>query len=62
MKTVTRRKSFRGQQLTATTREGQTFTGTMLGWGSSFLRLRTADGKWTELATCTLDAVTEAQA
>lgn len=53
---ATRRSAFRGQRLTATTRSGETFTGTMLGWGTSFLRLQTADG-WKELATATLGRV-----
>jgi hypothetical protein len=58
---VTRRSAFRGQQLTATLRDGSTVTGSMLGWGASFLRL-SDNGKWTELSTCQLETVTAAQA
>jgi hypothetical protein len=57
---VTRRKSFTGQQVTVTTRDGWTATGTLLGWGSQLFRMRTAEGTWTELATCNLDTVVQA--
>ncbi len=54
---VTRRNAFRGQQLTVTTRSGETLTGTLLGWGASLLRLQTEAG-WRELAVASLDSVT----
>ena len=57
---VTRRKSYRGQQVTVITRDGWTATGSLLGWGSSLFRLQTAQGTWTELSVANLDRVVQA--
>ncbi len=57
---ITRKYAYRGQQVTVELRDGGTLTGTLLAWGTSVIRVRTADG-WTEKHVTRIARVTEAR-
>lgn len=49
---VTQRTAHRGQRIEVQTTDGQTITGTVIGWGAYRLTLCTEpDGRWREIST-----------
>jgi hypothetical protein len=49
--TISRRYSYAGQGVVVTTRDGESFQGTLIGWGPRVLRMETLDGTWKEFAS-----------